>query len=147
MFIRYIIDPDFDFIVSQFANNGTCVCVKTLDPNVDEEMIFSKMKGRKYPLKVVKLNDGDGELERAESGIVTRSTTKSLLQVVSLCDMVLSVKRTNMIISVIAALVTLVIMFIVAMSGSLSMIGSGLVVLNQLFWMIPAILTTKLFIK
>lgn len=147
MFIRYIIDPDFDFIVSQFANNGTCVCVKTLDPNVDEEMIFAKMKGRKYPLKVVKLNDGDGELERVDSGIVTRSSTKSLLQVVSLCDMVLSVKRTNMIISIIAAIVTLVIMFIVTLSGSLSMIGSGLLVLNQLFWMIPAALTTKLFIK
>ena len=140
-------DADFEFIVRQFANNGTCVCVKTLDPNIDEEMIFSKVKGKKYPLKVVKLHDGDADHERADSGIVTRGSTKGLLQVVSLCDTVLSVKRTNMIISIIAAIVTLTIMFIVSLSGNLSAIGSWLVVANQLFWMIPAALTTKLYIK
>ncbi|MBE6559647.1 MAG: hypothetical protein E7662_00870 [Ruminococcaceae bacterium] len=147
MYIKYIMDADFEFIVRQFANNGTCVCVKTLDPNIDEEMIFSKVKGKKYPLKVVKLHDGDADRERADSGIVTRGSTKGLLQVVSLCDTVLSVKRTNMIISIIAAIVTLTIMFIVSLSGNLSAIGSWLVVANQLFWMIPAALTTKLYIK
>ncbi len=147
MYIKYIMDADFEFIVRQFANNGTCVCVKTLDPNIDEEMIFSKVKGKKYPLKVVKLHDGDANRERADSGIVTRGSTKGLLQVVSLCDTVLSVKRTNMIISIIAAIVTLAIMFIVSLSGNLSAIGSWLVVANQLFWMIPAALTTKLYIK
>jgi len=147
MFIKYVMDADFEFIVRQFANNGTCVCVKTLDPNIDEEMILSKVKGKKYPLKVVKLHDGDAERERADSGIVTRGTTKSLLQVVSLCDMVLSVKRTNVIISIISAIVSLAIMFIVALSGNLSAIGSWLIVVNQLFWMIPAALTTKLYIK
>ena len=52
-----------------------------------------------------------------------------------------------MIISIIAAIVTLAIMFIVSLSGNLSAIGSWLVVANQLFWMIPAALTTKLYIK
>ena len=147
MYIKYIMDADFEFIVRQFANNGTCVCVKTLDPNIDEEMIFSKVKGKKYPLKVVKLHDGDANRESADSGIVTRGSTKGLLQVVSLCDTVLSVKRTNMIISIIAAIVSLTIMFIVSLSGNLNAIGSWLVVANQLFWMIPAALTTKLYIK
>jgi len=147
MYIKYIMDADFEFIVRQFANNGTCVCVKTLDPNIDEGMIFSKIKGKKYPLKVVKLYDGDSNRERAESGIVTRGSTKSLLQVVSLCDMILSVRRTNMIVSVIAAVVTLAIMLIVAISNNLGALGSWLIVANQLFWTIPAVLVAKLYIK
>ena len=105
------------------------------------------MKGKKYPLKVVKFHDGDAACERVDSGIVTRGTTKGLLQVVSLCDTVISVKRTNMIISIVAAIVTLAIMFIVALSGNLASIGSWLIVVNQLFWMIPAALATKLYIK
>lgn len=147
MYIKYIMDADFEFIVRQFANNGTCVCVKTLDPNIDEEMILSKVKGKRYPLRVVKLHDGDAERERADSGIVSRGTTKSLLQVVSLCDTVLSVKKTNRVISALSAIVTLAILFVVMTSGSVGTIGSWLIVANQLFWMIPAALTAKLYMK
>ena len=147
MYIKYIMDADFEFIVRQFTQNGTCVCVKTLDPNVDEEMIFSKVKGKKYPLRVIKDRDGEREVERAESGIVTRGTTKSLLQVVSFCDMVMNLKRSNMIISIVAAALTLFIMCVVSLSGSVGRIGSWLIVLYQLFWFLPSFLTAKFNIK
>lgn len=147
MFIKYVMDADFEFILRQFTQNGTCVCVNTYDPNIDMDMILSKVKGKKYPLKVIKNSAEDAVAERAESGIVTRSTPKSLLQVVGYCDMVLSVKRTNAVISVVAALISLVVMLIVALSGSVDRIGSWLIVVNQIFWTLPAMLTTKLFIK
>ncbi len=147
MYVRYVMDADFEFILRQFARGGTCVCVKTLDPNIDEEMIFSKVRGRKYPLKIVRNMDGCESVEHADSGIVTRGTTKSLLQVVSYCDMVLSVKNTNMIISIVSAIVSLAILLIVTMSKNLGALHSWMIVANQIFWMIPAMLTTKLFIK
>ena len=140
-------DADFEFILRQFTQNGACVCVKTYDPNIDEAMIFSKIHGKKYPLKVIKNYEDTAAAERIESGIVTRGTTKSLLQVVSFCDMVLSVKRTNMVISIASALVSLVILFVISLSDNLGAVGSWLIVLNQLFWMIPAMLTTKLYIR
>ncbi|MBQ1976053.1 MAG: hypothetical protein II227_01290, partial [Clostridia bacterium] len=102
---------------------------------------------KKYPMKVIKNYESTEGVDRLNSGIVTRGTTKSLLQTVSFCDMVLSVKRTNMVISVASALVTLVILFIVSLSDNLGAIGSWLIVLNQLFWMLPAMLTTKLYIR
>lgn len=147
MFIKYVMDADFEFILRQFTQNGACVCVKTYDPNIDEAMIFSKIHGKKYPLKVIKNYEDTAVTEHIESGIVTRGTTKSLLQVVSFCDMVLSVKRTNMVISIASALVSLVILFVISLSDNLGAIGSWLIVLNQLFWMIPAMLTTKLYIR
>lgn len=147
MYVRYVMDADFEFILKQFAKGGTCVCVKTFDPNIDEEMIFMKVRGKKYPLKVVRNTEGCETVERADSGIVTRGTTKSLLQVVSYCDMVLSVKNTNTIISIVSAIVSLAIVFIVTISKNVGALDSWMVVINQLFWMIPAVLTTKLFIK
>ncbi len=147
MYIKYIMDADFEFIVRQFTQNGTCLCVKTLDPNIDEEMIFSKVKGKKYPLRVIKHRESETELERADSGVVTRGTTKSLLQVISFCDMVMNVKRSNMIISIVAAVLTLFIMFVVSVSGSVGRIGSWLIVLYQLFWFLPGLLTAKFNIK
>ncbi len=147
MFIKYVMDADFEFILRQFTQNGTCVCIKTYDPNIDEAMIFSKIHGKKYPLKVIKNYENTTAEERIESGIVTRGTTKSLLQVVSYCDMVLSVKRTNMVISIASALVSLVILFIISLSNNLGAVGSWMIALNQLFWMIPAMLTAKLYIR
>ncbi len=147
MYIKYIMDADFEFIVRQFTQNGTCVCVKTLDPNIDENMIFSKVKGKKYPLRVIKRRDDDAVLERADSGVVTRGTTKSLLQVISFCDMVMNVKRSNTIISIVAAVLTVFIMFVVSISGSVGRIGSWLIVLYQLFWFIPGLLTAKFNIR
>lgn len=147
MFIKYVMDADFEFILHQFAQNGSCVCIKTYDPNIDEAMILKKIHGKRYPMKVIKNYEATEGTSRLDSGIVTRGTTKSLLQTVSFCDMVLSVKRTNTVISVASALVTLVILFIVSLSDNLGAIGSWLIVLNQLFWMLPAMLTTKLYIR
>ena len=110
-------------------------------------MIFSKVKGKKYPLRVIKHRDEDAVLERADSGVVTRGTTKSLLQVISFCDMVMNVKRSNTIISIVAAVLTVFIMFVVSISGSVGRIGSWLIVLYQLFWFIPGFLTAKFNIK
>ena len=147
MYVRYVMDPDFEFILRQFARGGTCVCVKTLDPNIDEEMIFSKVRGKKYPLKIVRNTENEETVERMNSGIVTRGTTKSLLQVVSYCDMVLSVKNTNLVVSIVSAVVSLAILVIVTMSRNLGALSSWMVAVNHLFWMIPAMLTAKLFIK
>jgi len=147
MYVRYVMDADFEFILRQFARGGTCVCIKTLDPNIDEDMIFSKVRGKKYPLKIVRDMEGCEGAAHVDSGIVTRGTTKSLLQVVTYCDMVLSVKSTNMIISIVSAIVSLAILLIVTMSKNLGALHSWMIVANQIFWMIPAMLTTKLFIK
>ena len=121
--------------------------MKTLDPNIDEEMIFSKVRGKQYPLKIVRNTEGTEAVERADSGIVTRGTTKSLLQVLSYCDMVLSVKGTNTVISIVSAIVSLLVLVIVMMSQNVGALKSWMVAANQLFWLIPAMLTTKLFIK
>lgn len=147
MYIRYVMDADFEFILRQFTKGGTCVCVKTLDPNIDEEMIFSKVRGKQYPLRIVRNMEGSEAVEHADSGIVSRGTTKSLLQVLSYCDMVLSVKSTNTVVSIVSAVVSLAILVIVMMSKNVGALQSWMVAVNQLFWMIPAMLTTKLFIK
>ncbi len=147
MYIRYGMDADFEFILRQFTKGGTCVCVKTLDPNIDEEMIFSKVRGKRYPLKIVRNTEGCESLERADSGIVTRGTTKSLLQVLSYCDMVLSVKGTNTVISIVSAIVSLIVLIIVMMSQNVGALKSWMVAASQIFWVLPGMLTTKLFIK
>ncbi len=147
MYVRYVMDADFEFILRKFSRGGTAVCVKTFDPNIDEEMIFSKVRGRQYSLKVVRTMEGSEAVERADSGIVSRGTAKSLLQVVPFCDMVESVKTTNAVISAVAALVSLAAVFVVTLSDNISALHSWMVVVNQFFWMIPAMLTTKMFIK
>lgn len=149
MFIKYIIDSDFEFILRQLAGSGMCVGVKTFDPNIDETMIGRMVKLDKYPLKVLRntVSDEYGEANRhIDSGIVTRGTTKSLLQTVSYCEKVLHVRQTNLIIKSLSMIVSMIIVWFIGMYGGMGALRSLYIAVYQLFWLIPVMFATKIFI-
>ena len=56
------------------------MCVKTFDPNIDEDMIYRQIKSGKYSLRVIKYKNTEEITKysrRAEGGIVSRGNTKS----------------------------------------------------------------------
>lgn len=149
MFIKYVMDGDFEFILKQLAGSGMCVGIKTFDPNIDEDMIGRAVKIKKYPLKVLRgtVTDEKAETnEHVDSGIVSRGTTKSLLQTVSFCDRVLHVRKTNLIIKILAMSVSMVIVWLLAMYGGLGALRSVYIAVYQIFWLIPMMFTTRIFI-
>jgi len=149
MYVKYIIDADFEFILEQLSDSGMCVGIKTFDPNIDEEMIGRMMKLKKYPLKVLRCTNPDevGKAnERIDSGIVTRGTTKSLLQTVSFCDKILQVRKTNAIIKIFSIIVSLIIVWLISTFSNYGFLMSAYITLYQIFWLIPTLFTTKMFI-
>ena len=149
MYIKYIIDSDFEFIVKQLASNGLCVGIKTFDPNIDEQMIGRKIKINKYPVRVLRyrdVNELSRPTERQDSGIVSRGTTKALLQTVGMCDKVIHVRRTNMMIKILSLIISIAIMVIIAISGTVGTVFSLFIAAYQLIWLIPMIITSKIFI-
>ncbi len=150
MNILYALDSDFEYIVKQLAGSGMSVCVKTLDPNIDEEMIKSRVKLDKYPMRVIRyasLDEVANETERSDSGIVARGTSGALLRTVTYCDKVLEVKRTASFIGLLATIITVVILAVVLLTGNMSSVRSVFALLNHLFWLIPVAITTKLLVR
>lgn len=150
MIVNYVLDPDFEYVLRQLTGSGMCVCVKTFDPNIDEEMILRQLPQTSYAMRVIKYKNTE-EITKysksAEGGIVSRDNTKSLLHTVASCDKILSAQKTGFVIGVISAILNAVIVAVVLMAGSFSALCSLYLVLCQLFWLVPVVISTRLIVR
>lgn len=150
MYIQYVMDSDIELILGQFQNSGLYGCVRTFDPNIDERMIAKKVKMKRIPLKVVRYNGAEEVgtyTEKVDSGLVTSGSPKSLLQIISYCDKVLHTKKTNIALAILAILVGAAIMMLLVLSGSIGIMNSLFVIIYQLLWLVPMLLSSKMFIR
>lgn len=151
MTFSYVIDADFEYILRQLSDSGMYVCVKTFDPNIDEDIINRQVTGEGYPLKVIKYK-GTEEITkysaRTEGGIVSRGTTKALLQTIAFCDKIISAKKTGYVLSVASVVLTVLgVCFLMLTGGGFASIKSMVLAANQLFWIIPALISTKSIVR
>ena len=150
MYIKYVMDADIDLILKQFSGNGLYVCVRTFDPNINEYMIAKKLNMRRIPLKIIRYADAE-EVgyyeEKVDSGLVTCGSPKSLLQVISYCGKVLHTKKTNIALSTLSIMIGIAILALLLFSGSMSVVSSLFVALYQLVWIIPMLISSRMFIR
>jgi len=147
--IQYVIDPDFDGILKQLYKIGLCVGIKTFDPNIDDQMISSRIQINKYPVKVIKyssMEDMSVVKEHQSSGIVSKQSAKSLLQTLSLCDRVVNTVKNNTIIKIVTMAVALLLSVIFLALKVSTGIASLYVALYQLFWIVPVCLIARICI-
>ena len=150
MYIKYDMDEDIDVILKQFAGDGLYVCVRTFDPNIDEKMIANKLGEKKVPLKIVRYSNTDevGKYEaKSDSGLVSCSSPKSLLQVISYCEKVIHTKKTNAALAILSVVIGAGVLLLLLLAGAINMLTSLLIALYQLVWLIPTIIATKASIR
>ncbi|MHB1153609.1 MAG: hypothetical protein ACYCWE_09970 [Eubacteriales bacterium] len=149
MYVQYVIDPDFEFVIKQLHKIGICVGIKTFDPNIDDLMLSTKIKISKYPVKILKCKttaDVNEVSERLDSGIISKSSAKALLQTLALCDKVVNVTKNNIMVKIFSIIISLILSVIILILGMSTSIPSVYIALYQIFWMIPMIIITRIFI-
>ena len=150
MYIKYVLDGDMESMLLQFQDYGMYVCVRTYDPNIDEEMICSKLAMRNPPVKVVRYRDAadvKGYVERVDSGFVTYSSPKTLLQLLPYCDKTIHTKRTCAALAIMSMIISLMLIAVFTMSSGLAFLRSIHVILWHVCWMLPVYLASKIFIR
>ena len=150
MYIKYVLDGDIESMLLQFQDYGMYVCVRTYDPNIDEEMICSKLAMRNPPVKVVPYRDAadvKGYVERVDSGFVTYSSPKTLLQLLPYCDKTIHTKRTCAALAIMSMIISLMLIAVFTMSSGLAFLRSIHVILWHVCWMLPVYLASKIFIR
>ncbi len=149
MYIQYRIDPYFEKTLKQLYRYGICVGIKTLDPNIDDEMLSRRIKLDKYPVRILKCREAEDNtkvLERTESGLVSKHSAKALLKAFTLCAKVQRMIRTDTAINVISMLAGIVVMLLTLVFNVAGQIPSFYVALYQLFWAIPMFFMAKMMI-
>ena len=150
LYVKYTINPLFDSLLKDMYKAGLCLGVKTLDPNINNDLISKGIKFRKCPISVLRGIDPDdvaGEAESVNSGVVCNSTLHNFLKMFSLCDKIRHVTKSNVIISIISVFLSFVIVTFLAVTGGITAITSLHAAAFQLFWLVPVWLISFLTIR
>lgn len=135
MYIRYLIDPDFEFTLNELYRAGLCVGIKTFDPNINDRLLGQKIEVARYPVKVLRchsLDDMNVTTEEADSGIVSRSSSRSLLGAFMLCSKVLYTRKLSLIVKVLSVVIGLLLTTFLLLFGGITSIPSVYVALYHL---------------
>lgn len=148
-YIQYMMDVDFISILKQLHRKKVFTVIRTFDPNITEELLSHSVDLNRYAVKIVRCGKDDRlsvSSERADSGVVSTESPKALMQTVIMCGNLYNVLRTNSILKAVSVVVSLCIMAFVSVISASSGIHSLYVALYQLFWMLPPLLISKLYI-
>ena len=140
IYIRYRIKPRFETLLRDLYRAGICLGVKTMDPNITNDLVNGLIKFRKCPVSVLKQGhprDISGESARASSGIVCNSSLHNFLRMFALCDKIHHVGRCNEIITIVSVVLSFVAVAFLAITEDLQAFGVLQAVIFQLCWQIP----------
>ncbi|MBQ9848948.1 MAG: hypothetical protein IJO64_07820 [Clostridia bacterium] len=140
LYIKYTVNPLFDSLLKDMYKAGLCLGIKTLDPNINNELIASAIKFRKCPISVLRGNDPAeiaAEVDRVDSGVVCNSTLHNFLKMFALCDKARHLTKSNVIITFISIFLSFAAVAFLAVTGDIGAVTSLHAVAFQLFWLLP----------
>lgn len=140
LYVKYSINPLFDELLRDMNKSGLCVGIKTLDPNINNELLANGIKYKKCPIAILKAGNPEDMTKvskEIDSGIVTNSGLHNFLKVFALCDKTRHIIKSNGMICVIGTLLSLAAACFIIFTGDTSAIPSLYTALFQLAWVLP----------
>jgi len=142
IYIKYGINAEFDELLRSMHRAGVCVGIKTLDPNINNELLQKNLGYKQCPVAILKAGSPeelDEVTERMGSGIVSTSGLHTFLKMFILCDRARHASRSNCIINIGAVLMAVLAVFFLAVTGCDTSYGSLSVLVFQLMWLLPSV--------
>ena len=149
LYIKYTVNPLFDSLLKDMYKAGLCLGIKTLDPNINNDLISRAIKFRKCPVSVLRGGSPDdvlGEVPSADSGIACNSTLHNFLKMFALCDKTRHITKSNVIISTVSVFLSFAAVAFLAITGDIGAISSLQATAFQLFWLVPVWLISFLML-
>ncbi len=140
LYVKYSINPLFDELLKDMNKSGLCVGIKTLDPNINNELLAAGIEYKKCPIAILKAGNPE-EMKTAnkdiDSGIVANSGLHNFLRIFALCDKTRHIIKSNGMVCVIGTVLSLVASMFMLFSGDASGVSSLYTVLFQSAWVLP----------
>lgn len=139
-YIRYRVNPRFETLLQDLYRANLCLGIKTMDPNITNEMVHNSVRFHKCPVAVLKQNvpaEISGNVERASSGVVCNSSLHNFLRMFSMCDKIRHVTKCNAIVTTVSVVLSVAAVAFLAVTGNLGSFGATRALLFQLCWQVP----------
>ncbi|PKM62797.1 MAG: hypothetical protein CVU97_03625 [Firmicutes bacterium HGW-Firmicutes-21] len=147
IYIKYTLNPLFDSLLKDMYKAGMCLGIKTLDPNINNEMLARGIGFKKCPIAILKAGspeDMNGECDSIDSGIVSNASLHTFLKMFVVCDKARHITKSNAIITVASVFLSFFAAFFLSVTGDATIINSYYMVALQLIWLLPVWLTSYL---
>lgn len=148
-YISYKINPSFEQILRDLFKQGICARIKTLDPCINNDFIRACLRRPESLFSVVKAPYED-DIEKVEdvcdSSMVSSSGENSLIRSFLLIDKMRKVISVNNKIKFLALALSLALSVFALLAGSV-LLPTVVIMLIQIFWLIPVFITAKMSTK
>lgn len=145
-YIKYSLNPTFESILKNLYTQGICARIKTVDPCINNDFIRASLRRPECLFSVVKPQNIE-EHEKTEpaisASIVSASGENSLINAFLLVRKMRGAVKLNNVIKLVSVAIGMVISVLMLLGAS-SIMSPAVLVLLQIFWNIPVILSTKL---
>ena len=151
-YIQYNVSADFLYIVRHLCREGICVSVRSSDPCIDNDILYkNKIDPSEIPVRIIK---GQGVSEKKESistsvgSIVSTGSRKGLIKTLLLCDKIMNIRKTNLIVKIVSMIIGMVVtgILMASMVAGDNTVSSLIPAAYQLFWMLPILIVSKIYI-
>lgn len=145
VYIKYTLNPLFDSLLRDMYKAGLCLGIKTLDPNINNDLLEAGIGFKKCPIAILKAYSPEeltGECESVDSGIVSNASLHTFLKMFVLCDKTRHITKSNAIITIASVFLSFFASAFLAVTGDFTAISSFYLVLLQCIWLIPVWLTS-----
>ncbi|GEM_PF-369587 len=145
VYLVYVINERFDPLLRDMFRAGLCLGVKTLDPNITQDMLKRDIAFKKCPITIIKstrFGESSEEVSTIDSGIVTNGTLHTFLSMFALCDKARHVIRSNIVITMASIFMSFAAVCFFALTASVFDLTSIYALLFQLVWLVPVAILT-----
>lgn len=143
-YMKYTVTKRFETFVSEMKENGTGVGIRTLDPNVTEQMLSRVRRNHDTTISVIRptLNDLVPVGRRSDSSIITAKNSHIFSRILTLCGRLKRVNSVCSVLRIISMLVGFSAVLSVLLLGKLIWMPALAVVIYHVLWLIPSLIYT-----
>ena len=149
-YIQYSVSADFLYMANRLLSAGLSISVRTADPCLDDGIFYeNKIDPEQNAIRISRacLQDKDEESVPANrAGIVSVGDVKDLVKSFLLCKKLESVRRTNLVLNVVASVFAVAVMSLVIFTGNAPEMNSVYPALYHLFWILPTYFVSKVYL-
>ena len=149
-YIQYAVGADFLNITERLFSAGVGISVRTADPSLDDGIFYeNKIDPEQHAIRIsgACLKEKDVEsVSASRAGIVSTGSVKDLIKALLLCKRLENVRRTNLVLNVVASVFAVAVMALVLFTGNATGMYSVYPALYQLFWILPTYFVSKVYL-
>lgn len=136
-YFKYVPQKGFKKLLENMYKSGLCIGIKTLDPNINNDLLYYHADGSQCPISILKSSAPEeitSKVPSVDSGIISNRSLGAFLKAFMTCDKARHSIKSNGIIMLTGSVLTSIMMVFISITGGIVNFSPTHAFLLQLLW-------------